>query len=166
MSDITPGTPTTQDNSTQSPTTQSPTTPTATRAPMTRRNKVLIGAGAAALLVLGGTGIAFAATDGFDMDDDDRTTVSQDDTHTDDDRTTGADDVTSTDPEDAAISDADRTKAESAGLKAAGGDGTVTDLERSDDLDHAWEVEVTFADGRDVDVELAEDFTVTRVDKK
>jgi len=156
MSEITPETPTTQ------------TTP---RAPMARRTKVLIGAGAAVLLVLGGTGIAFAATDGFEMDDDDRTNQSQsqeqngaEDTARDESR--NDDDYYDTpDAEDAAISDADRAKVEAAGLKAAGGDGKVTDLERSDDLDHAWEVEVTFADGRDVDVELAEDFSVTRVDK-
>jgi len=156
MSEITPETPATQ------------TTP---RAPMARRTKVLIGAGAAVLLVLGGTGIAFAATDGFEMDDDDRTNQSQsqeqngtEDTARDESR--NDDDYYDTpDAEDAAISDADRAKVEAAGLKAAGGDGKVTDLERSDDLDHAWEVEVTFADGRDVDVELAEDFSVTRVDK-
>ena len=148
-----------------------PETPTTTRTPMARRTKVLIGAGAAALLVLGGTGIAFAATDGFDMDDDDRTTVSQDDTRTDDDagksasNDSASNETAANDPENAPISDSDRSKAEAAGLKAAGGDGKVTDLERSDDLDHAWEVEVTYADGRDIDVELAEDFTVTRVDK-
>ena len=160
MSEITPETPATQ--------------PTP-RAPMARRTKVLIGAGAAALLVLGGTGIAFAATDGFEMDDDDRQTQSQPQQ----DSTQGAtqgngngdnsrdddDYYDAPDAEDAPISDADRAKVEAAGLKAAGGDGKVTDLERSDDLDHAWEVEVTYADGRDIDVELAEDFTVTRVDK-
>ena len=161
MSEITPETPTTQ------------TTP---RATMARRTKVLIGAGAAALLVLGGTGIAFAATDGFEMDDDDRTSQSQsqeqngaadstDDNRDNRDNSRDDDYSSSNDPEDAPISDADRAKVEAAGLKAAGGDGKVTDLERSDDLDHAWEVEVTFADGRDVDVELAEDFSVTRVDK-
>ena len=163
MSEITPETPTTQ--------------PTP-RAPMARRTKVLIGAGAAALLVLGGTGIAFAATDGFEMDDDDRQTQSQPQqqqqqqdstqgsTQGNDNNSRDDDDYyDAPDAEDAPISDADRAKVEAAGLKAAGGDGKVTDLERSDDLDHDWEVEVTYADGRDIDVELAEDFTVTRVDK-
>ncbi|TBN57996.1 hypothetical protein EYE40_11650 [Glaciihabitans arcticus] len=159
MSEITPETPATQ--------------PTP-RAPMARRTKVLIGAGAAALLVLGGTGIAFAATDGFEMDDDDRTNISQQQgpaqggNAQDDNRDNSRDDDDyndAPDAEDATISDADRAKVEAAGLKAAGGDGKVTDLERSNDLDHAWEVEVTYADGRDIDVELAADFTVTRVDK-
>jgi uncharacterized membrane protein YkoI len=40
----------------------------------------------------------------------------------------------------------------------------VTALDRSDDADHAWEVEVTGADGRDVDVELDASFGVVRVD--
>ena len=41
---------------------------------------------------------------------------------------------------------------------------TVTDLDRSNDADHAWEVEVTAADGRETDVELDAEFAVVRVD--
>jgi uncharacterized membrane protein YkoI len=68
-----------------------------------------------------------------------------------------------TDADDVPLTDAERTGAEQAAL-AEVGDGTVTDIDRSDDADHAFEVEVTFADGRDVDVELTADFQVVRVD--
>ncbi|MGV8883542.1 MAG: hypothetical protein ACOH19_15455 [Rhodoglobus sp.] len=64
----------------------------------------------------------------------------------------------------APISDADRASAEAAAI-AEVGEGTITDVDRSDDADHAWEVEVTFADGRDADVELDADFRVVRVDQ-
>ena len=64
----------------------------------------------------------------------------------------------------APISDADRSSAEAAAI-AEVGEGTITDVDRSDDADHAWEVEVTFADGRDADVELDADFRVVRVDQ-
>jgi uncharacterized membrane protein YkoI len=57
----------------------------------------------------------------------------------------------------------ERASAEKAALDHVGS-GTVTDLDRSDDADHAWEVEVTGADGRDVDVELDASFGVVRVD--
>jgi uncharacterized membrane protein YkoI len=57
----------------------------------------------------------------------------------------------------------ERAGAEKAALDHVGS-GTVTDLDRSDDADHAWEVEVTGADGRDVDVELDASFGVVRVD--
>ena len=62
------------------------------------------------------------------------------------------------------IGDDERASAEAAAL-AEVGSGTVTDLDRSDDRDHAWEVEVTVADGSDVDVELAADFSIVRVDR-
>jgi uncharacterized membrane protein YkoI len=78
---------------------------------------------------------------------DDRT-----DDSTSDDASTGA----------TAINPEERASAESAALAEAGS-GTVTELDRSDDADHAWEVEVTTDDGRDVDIELDADFTVVRV---
>jgi len=58
---------------------------------------------------------------------------------------------------------ADRANAETAAL-AAVGSGTVTEFDRSDDSDHLYEVEVTLADGRDVDVELDASFRVTTID--
>jgi len=65
--------------------------------------------------------------------------------------------------DNAPIGAEERASAEAAAL-AEVGSGTVTDLDRSDDADHAWEVEVTVADGTDFDVELAADFSVVRVD--
>jgi uncharacterized membrane protein YkoI len=67
-------------------------------------------------------------------------------------------------PENTPISDAERASASAAALAQVGA-GVVTDVDRSDDVDHAWEVEVTFADGRDVDVELDRNFVVVRVDE-
>ena len=60
------------------------------------------------------------------------------------------------------LTDAEKASAEKAALAEVA--GTVTDIDRSDDADHAFEVEVTKADGTDVDVELDEKFTVVRVD--
>jgi uncharacterized membrane protein YkoI len=180
-------------------------------------------AGAAAIVVLGGAGIAVAATDPFDQDNDRLTGTSLErasdaalaevgegtvteaersddpdheytvevrredgsdvDVELDEDfavvRTDGAatgagargsnSESPSSEPtgaasgDDAPISADDRSSAEKAALDAAG-PGTVTDLDRSDDTDHAWEVEVTAADGSDVDVELDARFAVVRID--
>lgn len=137
------------------------TTTTTTTAKRTR--KFWIGGIAAAIaLVLASVGITLAVTDGFDdLGDDD--TTSQDVREG-----AGAtsDDTVSTDSDDVAISEGDRAKAEKAALatpEATG--GTVTDVERSNDADHAYEVDVTLEDGTDVDVELDRDFAVTKVDK-
>jgi len=67
------------------------------------------------------------------------------------------------DADDVPLTEAERASATAAAI-AAVGEGTITDLDRSDDADHAFEVEVTFADGRDVDVELAADFSVVKID--
>ena len=200
---------------------------------MQKKTIWITAAAAGAVLILGGTGIAYAATDGFEQDDDSRETTvvesnSSDDatdtdgpttpvaegwldkasaaaleaagggTVTDADVSDDADHAYSVDvrredgtevdveldssfavvrldedtadaaepldAEDAPISAADRAAAEKAAL-AATNKGTVTDVERSDDRDHAWEVEVTFANGTDVDVELTESFTLVRIDK-
>jgi uncharacterized membrane protein YkoI len=188
-----------------------------------KKKFVLITAGAAAIVVLGGVGIAYAATDGFEGsdrltgDDLDRAssaalaevgegTVSEAersdsldhdysvevrlndgrdvDVEMYDDfevvRVDGVIPGTATAPtssatpsatpssgaiisDDTPITAEERASAEAAAL-AQVGSGTVTDLDRSDDGDHAWEVEVTGTDGRDVDVELAADFSVVRVD--
>ncbi|HEX5856521.1 MAG TPA: PepSY domain-containing protein [Microbacterium sp.] len=80
-----------------------------------------------------------------------------DDATSDDDGTSDGTDDDGGQPVDAA--DADR--ASEAALAHTGG-GTVSEVERSDDADHAWEVEVTLADGTDVDVELDADFAVTK----
>ena len=196
---------------------------------MKKKTWIIAGA-AAAVIVLGGTGIAYAATDGFDTDNDRLSgqdlesasaaaldavgegTVSEaersddlDHDYTVEVRLDNGDDVdveldesfevvridgvvpgtgsgatsgsssgssngSSSAPsssaavnDDAPIGDEERASAEAAAL-AEVGSGTVTDLDRSDDADHAWEVEVTVADGTDFDVELAADFSVVRVD--
>jgi uncharacterized membrane protein YkoI len=193
---------------------------------MQKKTIWIIAAAAGAAVILGGTGIAFAATDGFDNDDDDRETsitessndaptapvsegwldkasaaaleaagggtvtgadVSDDTDHLysvdvrredgtevdveldenfavvrlDEDAPDASEPL---DTEDAPISTTDRAAAEKAAL-AATGKGKVTDVERSDDRDHAWEVEVTFANGTDVDVELTKSFELVRIDK-
>lgn len=81
-----------------------------------------------------------------DSDDD-----SSDDAGTDD---TGADDI--------AVTDEERKSAETAALAEA--PGTVTEVDRSDDGDHAFEVEITREDGTEVEVELDEAFAVVNVD--
>ena len=97
-----------------------------------KKKTIWIIAGAAAIVVLGGAGIAVAATDPFDQDND-------------------------------ALTGTSLERASDAAL-AEVGEGTVTEAERSDDLDHAYTVEVRREDGTDVDVELDEDYAVVRVD--
>jgi len=133
-----------------------------TTTPTTSKKKYWIAGAAAAALVIASVGITLAVADGFDdIGDDDAT--SQDVREST--GSTSGDDNATVDSDDVAISDADRTKAEEAALampEATG--GTVTDVERSNDADHAYEVDVTLEDGTDVDVELDERFEVTRVD--
>lgn len=193
-----------------------------------KKKTVLIGSAIAAVLVLGGTGVAVAVTEPFDNNDmltgstleraskaalaevgegkvtdsesdDDGTyeievtldngrevdvtlddafkvlTVDRDDadddttgntgtkgTDSDDNGTTGTgSDDAGTD--DVPLTDAERASAEAAALAAVA--GTVTDIDRSDDADHAFEVEVTRADGTQADVELDEAFAVVRIDE-
>jgi uncharacterized membrane protein YkoI len=65
-----------------------------------------------------------------------------------------------------ALTAADSEAASAAALAAlpAGTVGTITELERSDDFDHAYEVEVTLENGQDIDVELDANFAVVTVD--
>lgn len=63
----------------------------------------------------------------------------------------------------AAIDPADRQSAIDAALAHAGG-GTATEVERSDDADHVWEVEVQLENGGDLEVELDADFAVVKAD--
>ena len=65
-----------------------------------------------------------------------------------------------------ALTPADRDAATAAALATlpAGTTGTVTEVERSDDFDHAYEVEITLENGQDVDVELDASFAVVKVD--
>ncbi len=80
---------------------------------------------------------------------------------------TGSDDSTGTDDSALApLTDSDRDSASAAALAAlpAGTVGTVSEVERSDDFDHAYEVEVTLENGQDIDVELDASFAVVKVD--
>ncbi|HEV7949298.1 MAG TPA: PepSY domain-containing protein [Glaciihabitans sp.] len=70
---------------------------------------------------------------------------------------------TSSESDDLPLTEAERTAASDAAL-AAVGSGSVTDIDRSDDADHAFEVEVTREDGSDVEVELDAQYQVVRVD--
>lgn len=65
--------------------------------------------------------------------------------------------------DDAPVSASDAKAASKAAL-AHVGSGTVTEVDASDDADHAWEVEIDLGDGKDADVELDADFTVVKVD--
>ncbi|TDX81053.1 YpeB-like protein with putative protease inhibitory function [Rathayibacter sp. PhB151] len=77
-----------------------------------------------------------------------------------DDSTTGA--TAAVDPDD--LVGEELTRASEAAIAAVGG-GTVTEAERSDDPDHAFDVEVTRADGTDVDVDLDASYAVVRTEE-
>ena len=85
------------------------------------------------------------------------------DGRTDDD---GTNDISDDSAGRTALSDADRDAASAAALATlpAGTVGTITEVERSDDFDHAYEVEITLENGQDVDVELDASFAVLKVD--
>ncbi|AZZ53983.1 PepSY domain-containing protein [Rathayibacter festucae] len=199
---------------------------------MKKKTGIIVGVAGAIVLVGAGTGIAFAATDGFersdaltgaDLDrasevaiaeigggtvtsaerDDDGTpgyelelrgddgleydvrlddsfgvlVVDPDDdaargtggandgtddgtTGTAEDSTTGTTDAV--DPDD--LVGEELARASEAAIAAIGG-GTVTEAERSDDADHAFDVEVTRADGTDVDVDLDASYAVVRTEE-
>lgn len=63
----------------------------------------------------------------------------------------------------AAIDPADRQRAIGAALAHAGG-GEAVEVDRSDDDDHVWEVEVRLPNGGDLDVELDAAFAVVDAD--
>lgn len=65
--------------------------------------------------------------------------------------------------DDGELTGADLDRASSAAVEAAGG-GRVTGSEVADDAGAAYEVEVTRDDGTEVDVLLADDFSVVRED--
>ena len=149
----------------ETPTTPvAPTTATAGAASTRRRRPILwvAGAGIAVALLLGGTAVGVAIADA--VDDNDSLELSSDS------RTVPVPSPSATNDDDRSddhggrdVSGADADRASQAAL-AAVGSGTVTEVERSDDLDHVWEVEVTLADGSDVDVRLDGDFGVVRID--
>jgi len=136
------------DDTTQTPTT---TPVTVTERRPSRKAWWIGGAGIVVAIALGATALGVSIADAADDDDDDRETSQ-----------VASNGTTTTSRDDAAISTDDRETASAAAL-AETDEGTVTDVDRSDDADHAWEVEVTYSDGRDVEVELGSDFSVVRV---
>lgn len=111
---------------------------------MKKRTIWITSAAAAAALALGGTAIAYAATDGFDADDD-RTGTSQGAERSDE------------------LTGADLEKATDAAL-AETGEGEVVDAEREDDRDAAYELDVKLDSGKSVEVSLDENFDVVTVE--
>lgn len=110
---------------------------------MKKRTIWITSAAAAGVLAVGGTAIAYAATDGFETDDD-RNGTSQ--------GTERSDELTG----------ADLEQATDAALAETGG-GEVVDAEREDDRDVAYEVDVKLDSGTYVEVSLDEDFDVVTV---
>lgn len=103
------------------------------------------------------------ATTGTDSDNSTGTGTGTDDSNT---GSNSDDDNSGTDAALPALTETDREAASAAALAAlpAGTVGTITEVERSDDFDHAYEVEVTLENGQDIDVELDEAFAVVTVD--
>jgi uncharacterized membrane protein YkoI len=110
---------------------------------MKKRTIWITSAAAAGVLALGGTAIAYAATDGFETDD--RNGTSQ--------GTERSDELTG----------ADLEQATDAALAETGG-GEVVDAEREDDRDVAYEVDVKLDSGKYVEVSLDENFDVVTVE--
>lgn len=113
---------------------------------MKKRTIWITSAAAAGVLALGGTAIAYGATDGFEADDD-RTGASQEQETETDEQLTGA----------------DLEKATDAALAEAGA-GEVTDAEREDDGVTGYEVDVRLDSGKSVEVSLDENFEVVAVE--
>ena len=171
-----------QPGATPAPSGSAPTAPSGAKAAAWRRKPVWVAAAVVAL-VAGGAGVAYAVDElgdddsswsasderrADDLDRDDRDDDYRSDSRTDDGQspvTTGdasrdadqRDDRR--DADDVPLTDADLASATDAALAEAGG-GTVTDVDRSDDADHAFEVDVLLEDGDELEVELADDFTV------
>lgn len=100
---------------------------------------------------------------GSDDDDDDVATPAV--TATTDSGTVAPTDAAPTNGDGDDVTDADlRAQLEKIALDEVG-EGRVTDVENSDDADHAYEVEVDLGNDDDVSVEIAEDLSVVRVDR-
>ena len=100
--------------------------------------------------------------DGRGDDDSGRDGRGDDDDLSDDSTATpGSGSTSGTDDDDLVGADFDQAAA--AAIAAAGG-GTVTDADRSDDGDTAYEVDVRLDDGTEVDVDLDASFAVLRTD--
>ena len=91
--------------------------------------------------------------------------VDADDDDSDDNGSTGngSNGSTGSDDDDRALTADERASVEKAALAEV--PGTVTEVDRSDDGGHAYEVEVTRADGTQAEVELDAKFAVVHVDE-
>ena len=124
-------------------------------------------------VLLDGEGVVVSSrVDDQGDSDDDGSTGSTGSTGSDDVDDRDGDDVatgsasvapTTGDRDDADLTGADYDRASAAAIEAAGG-GVVTDADRSDDRDVAYEVDVRLDDGTEVDVDLDADFGVVRTD--
>jgi uncharacterized membrane protein YkoI len=112
---------------------------------MKKRTIWISSAAAGAALVLGGTAVAFAATDGFEADDD-RTGSSQ-----------------GTEEASEQLTGADLEKATEAALAEAGA-GEVTEAETEDGGTTAYELDVLLDSGESVEVSLDANFDVVQVE--
>jgi uncharacterized membrane protein YkoI len=131
---------------------------------MQKKTMWITAAAVGAVLVLGGAGVAVASSDIFDGDDDRVSTT----TGTQSDGSSGSsrDDSDDRDDRDGPVATPEqRSDAEAAALAEADG-GTVREFDTGDsDDDYAYKVELVMDDGSEVEVELAQDMTVLRVDR-
>jgi uncharacterized membrane protein YkoI len=149
---------------------------------MQKKTMWIAAAAVGAVLVLGGAGVAVASSDAFDNDDDRVVSTSSgtganDRSVTDDDRDDrrnssgrdgvdddrdGLDDVDGTDVPATAEQ---RSAAENAALDEIG-QGTVREFDTGDaDDDYAYKVEIVMDDSSEVEVELADDLSILRIDR-
>jgi uncharacterized membrane protein YkoI len=140
---------------------------------MQKKTMWITAAAIGAALVLGGAGVAVASSDIFDGDDDrvSTTTGTQNGGSRDGSSGSGRDDSDDRGRDDSDDRDAvtatpeQRSDAEAAAVAEAGG-GTVREFDTGDsDDDYAYKVELVMDDGREVEVEFAQDLTVLRVDR-
>ena len=117
---------------------------------MNKRTIWITSTAAAAALVIGGTAVAFAATDGFEADDDRNGNGS------------GTGSSQSSEASDQ-LTGADLEKASEAALAEAGA-GEVTEAEAEDDGTTAYEVDVRLDSGTSVEVSLDANFDVVKVE--
>ena len=115
---------------------------------MNKRTIWIMSSAAAAALVLGGTAVAFAATDGFEADDD---------------RSGSGTDSSQSSEASEQLTGADLEKATEAALAEAGA-GEVTEAEAEDDGTTAYEVDVRLDSGESVEVSLDASFDVVKVE--
>jgi uncharacterized membrane protein YkoI len=149
---------------------------------MQKKTMWITAAAVGAVIILGGAGVAVASSDAFDGDDDRAISTSSDNggndrSVTDDDRddsddrgngggNSGRDRVDDDrDGTDVPATAEERSAAEAAALDEVG-QGTVHEFDTGDaDDNYAYKVEITMDDGSSVEVELADDMKVLRVDR-